>query len=353
MLASCEKAVQSYLASLRRKLDSVSPAVRNAAIADAEEFLRSELHRVSPDASTVEISRHFDETYGSPGQIAAEYSQLEGRGEAIVFRKCRCVSTKWIAAAATLMLLGLATVGVCYAAIVEPPKISPFTRVDFVADKVLVIYEGKAWELLAIDGISIDKIVESAKTQFGPLWQKRIAEDVVEVLWGMKHHPAEAVELRLRDPKTSQLETIATARMTEANRQRLYLARHPELLRELAGEQPPKLSPFTRVTYKGEQVFVQYDGNRYEWLALDGQPVERIVASAKQQFDQRWQKRVAEDLVEVLWGMDQKPGDTVKLRLRDPESHKEVHVEEAPMTHENRRAVWGARNGVELSPERP
>jgi hypothetical protein len=327
--------------------------VRDAAVADAEEFLRSELHRVSPDASTLEITRHFDETYGSPGQIAAEYNQLEDRGAAIGARRCRRVPTKWSAAAASLMVLGLATAGVCYAAIVEPPKISPFTRVDFVTDKVLVVYQGSTWELLAIDGISIDKIAESAKKQFGPLWQKRIAEDVVEVLWGMKHHPGETVELRLRDPNTSRLETIASAKMTEANRQRLYLARHPELVRELTGEQPPKLSPFTRVTYDGEQVFVQYDGKRYEWLAVDELPVEKIVASAKKQFDDRWQKRIAEDLVEVLWGMDHKPGDSVKLRLRDPESREELIVEEAPLTHENRRAVWGARNVAELSPERP
>jgi hypothetical protein len=102
---------------------------------------------------------------------------------------------------------------------------------------------------------------------------------------------------------------------------------------------PPKLSPFTAVRFKGEHVIVDYDGETYRWLALNGIKVEDIVASSKKQFGGLWQKRISEDLVEVLWDMGHKPGKTVKLRLSDLNTSQDVIIEKAPMTEENRAIV--------------
>jgi CubicO group peptidase (beta-lactamase class C family) len=106
---------------------------------------------------------------------------------------------------------------------------------------------------------------------------------------------------------------------------------------------PPKLSPFTAVQFEDEQVIVTYDGQAYEWLELDGIQVEDIVASSKQQFGGQWQKRIREDLVELLWGMDHRPGKTVNLRLRDLNTKRDVVVERALMSEENRYAVKANR----------
>jgi CubicO group peptidase (beta-lactamase class C family) len=112
------------------------------------------------------------------------------------------------------------------------------------------------------------------------------------------------------------------------------------------GEQnnsPPKLSPFTTIRFDGEQAIVTYNGETYEWLELDGIKVEDIVASSKKQFGGRWQMRISEDLVELLWGMGHEPGNTVKLRLRDPKTKQDVVVDNAPMTEENRDAIFSNR----------
>ena len=73
------------------------------------------------------------------------------------------------------------------------------------------------------------------------------------------------------------------------------------------------MSPFTDVRFEADQVFVTYEGEDYEWLELDHLSVANIVASSKEQFGSRWQKRVAEDLVEVLWGM---PHDLASVIFR-------------------------------------
>jgi D-alanyl-D-alanine-carboxypeptidase/D-alanyl-D-alanine-endopeptidase len=103
---------------------------------------------------------------------------------------------------------------------------------------------------------------------------------------------------------------------------------------------PPKLSPFTAVRFEDEKVIVTYKGQAYQWFELDGIKIEDIIASSKKQFGDRWQMRVSEDLVEVLWGMDHKPGNTVKLGLRGLKTKQDVVIENAPMTKENRNAIF-------------
>ncbi len=109
---------------------------------------------------------------------------------------------------------------------------------------------------------------------------------------------------------------------------------------------PPKISPFTAVRFEDEQVIVAYVGQTYQWLELNGIKVKDIVTSSKKQFGERWQKRISEDLVEVLWGMDHKPGNKVKLRLLDLKTKRDFVVENARMTKKNRDAI-GATASVE------
>ena len=106
---------------------------------------------------------------------------------------------------------------------------------------------------------------------------------------------------------------------------------------------PPKLSPFTAVRFKDKQVIVAYEGKTYQWLELNGIKVEGIITSSKKQFGGQWKKRISEDLVELLWGMDHKPGSKVKLRLLDLKTKRDFVVESASMTKENRNAIVGDR----------
>ena len=105
----------------------------------------------------------------------------------------------------------------------------------------------------------------------------------------------------------------------------------------------PRVSPFTAMRFESRQVLVTFQGDEYQWLEVDGIKVEDIVAAAKGRFWGRWQKRVSEDLVDVLWGMDHRPGETVALRLLDIKTNEERFVEEAPMTRENRSTLYWNR----------
>jgi hypothetical protein len=106
----------------------------------------------------------------------------------------------------------------------------------------------------------------------------------------------------------------------------------------------PKVAPFTDVRFEGEQVIVTYDGKAYQWLEIDEIKVEDIVSSSKRRFGSKWQMRVAEDMVDVLWGMGHRPGETVRLRLRDLKTDQEVLIESAPMTEQNRSEVYRNRS---------
>jgi hypothetical protein len=104
-----------------------------------------------------------------------------------------------------------------------------------------------------------------------------------------------------------------------------------------------KLSPFTEVVFEGDTPFVRFEGKWYELLELDGLKAERIVKFCKRTYDRKWDKRFAEDLVEVLEKMGQRPARSVRLVLRAKETGLKVKVARAAMTEENRKRVRDAR----------
>ena len=182
---------------------------------------------------------------------------------------------------------------------------------------------------------ALDKLVsirDQLRDQVLAVDQIRIRSDDFADLAAINHILRQDVEtlrtydlIKKRDPE-------------DAERLKYWLPSNDSGLR-----QPPKLSPFTDVQFEGEKVFVTYEGQTFQWLELEGLKVEDIVTSAKKQFRERWQKRISEDLVDVLWGMNHKPGNTVKLRLLDlPTEHVSV-VENVPMTETNRSAIYMKR----------
>jgi len=84
---------------------------------------------------------------------------------------------------------------------------------------------GSDWfQLTSVDGTAVAEIIAHARTAFGPIWQKRFDEDLVEVLGGMGSPPGESVVLGLRDPETGEaLERAAP--MNSENRAALMQAK--------------------------------------------------------------------------------------------------------------------------------
>ena len=227
MTTQAENAIARYRQNLEKELAAASNEVRSAAIQDAEEFLVDEIQAMDVGRLTSEDAAYnrFVERFGTPKQLAANYlEQCEGAMPLTVLpEKSVYASTgSWKKLAASLLLAVIATGGICYAALSEPPKLSPFTDVKFQGEELLVTYEGNDYEWLELDDLTVMQIVASSKEQFGDLWQKRVAEDLVEVLWGMDHRPSDTVRLRLVDPITKAENVVAAAPMTKENRRSLY-----------------------------------------------------------------------------------------------------------------------------------
>jgi serine/threonine-protein kinase len=119
--------------------------------------------------------------------------------------------------------------------------------------------------------------------------------------------------------------------------------------RRMEGKEPPKISPFTRMDFEDGKVFVRFESNRYELLAVDHFPIGEIMRIAQMHHGRKWKKRLSEDLVEVLWGMNRVPGRSVYLQLKDPETGMSTMVLNAKMTEENRSKLY--RNNEHNQPE--
>ena len=104
-----------------------------------------------------------------------------------------------------------------------------------------------------------------------------------------------------------------------------------------------KLSPFTEVSCDEDKALVTFSGKRYELVSVDGLATKQIIEFCLKTYSDRWEKRFAEDLVEVMSGMGEQAGSAVNLVLRELDTNNVITVSDAPMTADNRRAVWENR----------
>jgi hypothetical protein len=111
------------------------------------------------------------------------------------------------------------------------------------------------------------------------------------------------------------------------------------------GQDFARLAPYQDIVFPAntlEPPRVLLDGEWFELLSIDGSPVAEIIGTAQAEFGSIWQKRVAEDLVEVLAAVGAPPGVEILLGLRSEDTGEAVTRTE-PMTAENRAALWAAR----------
>ena len=108
----------------------------------------------------------------------------------------------------------------------------------------------------------------------------------------------------------------------------------------------PVLSPFTAVRVNGADYEVELENAWYRLVSLSGFSAAAIRSHCDERYGSKSEKRFAEDLVEVLDGMGCEVGEQVDLVLEDLESAERIEREGVPMTEENRRRVWEARNNA-------
>ncbi|KAA5542697.1 serine/threonine protein kinase [Roseiconus nitratireducens] len=104
-----------------------------------------------------------------------------------------------------------------------PPKITPFTRMEFDQDHVIVTFNGERFELLGVEHFSIEELVDKTREMFRDKWRKRLSEDLVEVLWRLGCYPGDRIDLRLRSLATNAVIDVDDALMTHRARMMLYL----------------------------------------------------------------------------------------------------------------------------------
>lgn len=104
-------------------------------------------------------------------------------------------------------------------------KLSPFTEVLVDGDVVRVLFEDAPHELVTINGVSTAELWTYCQAQFGSRAEKRLAEDLVEVLDGLGFANATHVDLELTTADGTLIQRADVA-MTEANRARVWQARN-------------------------------------------------------------------------------------------------------------------------------
>lgn len=97
-------------------------------------------------------------------------------------------------------------------------RTAPWTGVRFEDDGLEVEVDGEWWRLGSIQGVSAADLMEHSQRAFGSRWQKRIVEDIVEVLEAAGASPSREVELVLVDLETGDSVTHRSALTHEKRR---------------------------------------------------------------------------------------------------------------------------------------
>ncbi|HZZ42594.1 MAG TPA: hypothetical protein VFE58_06630 [Tepidisphaeraceae bacterium] len=116
----------------------------------------------------------------------------------------------------------------------------------------------------------------------------------------------------------------------------------------LAWQGYPRLSPFHAVRYPTPTTIqVQIAGVWYELLAFNNLSTPDLIQACQSLDRKDWQKRFEEDLIEVLTRTNHAHPSltTASLKLTNLSTH-ETTTQDIPMTMENRRGLWSARNKV-------
>lgn len=100
-------------------------------------------------------------------------------------------------------------------------RISPFTDVRFENESIIVEFEGVLYEVSSIEGISSRSLIKASKARFGNLWQKRIREDIAEVLVAAGAPETTSVSLELKELNTGEMVSVPNAEMTYENRRKI------------------------------------------------------------------------------------------------------------------------------------
>ncbi len=131
-----------------------------------------------------------------------------------------------------------------FAAAQDYPKLAPFQAIEWLGgaeQPPTVTLDGETYELLEIDTLSVENIVAFSRGAYGDDWDKRIAEDLVQVLSEMDAPPRDTVTLLVRVPGEDEVRELSDVAMTEANRRAVWLMRHPEALaRDTSREDMPR-----------------------------------------------------------------------------------------------------------------
>lgn len=98
-----------------------------------------------------------------------------------------------------------------------------------------------------------------------------------------------------------------------------------------------RTTPYTAMRWEEETPYVRVDDVWFELLSIDKVPVGKIVAYAKENYENYWQKRVSEDIVEVLDKMHHDLPAQVSLYMK---KDGQFFTSMQKMTATNRRMVW-------------
>jgi RNA polymerase sigma factor (sigma-70 family) len=176
---------------------------------------------------------------------------------------------------------------------------APYSAVRWAGRNVQVRVDGTWYELMAIDGVPAARIIIGLEPD--PLGRKHFCEDLPMVMANLGDQVGSTVQIQGRRLDSGATVDLNNVPMSMANRSQLV--RIPTVL----GTATRTIFSAVRWVGSTPQIQVNGDDTWYELTGMNDLPAETMTVMAREKYGDAWQKKFAEDSVELLNAMEPRP----------------------------------------------
>ena len=169
-------------------------------------------------------------------------------------------------------------------------QVSPFDGLRWVDEKPEVQLEDRWYALLELHGHGIDEVLEACEERYGKdLVQKRIREDLTEVMRLVGVQVSREIDLGLKDLESGEVVQLKAVRMTRDKRQALWTAAQEDEGRvmPITGEQAKEDLLALRTLLSGESSYLFLHGPE-ALKALDDTALEAVANQKVVAINELW-----------------------------------------------------------------
>jgi RNA polymerase sigma factor (sigma-70 family) len=196
------------------------------------------------------------------------------------------------------------------------PKLAPYSGIRWHGNSPQIEVNKTWYDLLAIDGITVDQLHNGQKFNNDPNWKKHLAEDLVEVMQQMHHQVGTSVDLQVRTLDAAKTTTtLQQVPLTSANRDAV-----------MVWPADNQLYLFADLRWTNGTPQVLIGDTWYELLSVEKETTAHLIAASRTAAGDAWQQHFQQQILDDLRAKNKGIPATTDLLAKTLDTNEDVTI---------------------------